>query len=390
MDVVGRDPLQQAEQYLKEGKTQSALPLLAGYVKQHPNSAKGWWLLSFVVPDAKQQIECLERALRLDPQSAPVRSRLEKLKGTVPVTPAFVPPFVDSENLLEKLPHEEEKTIAQPPLQVKAAASKQPDVISGLPRAKSAPVTLTPAVAPTQPPPQRKKKNTKAGILVGMGLFAIVILGAAAFMIISGFISSAQMAPPSSLTQILLPPTWTPTPTPTLLPSITPAVPPALETPTNFITPIDTLDIPKSQVGPYINHYAPNFTLMDVYDGNQVSLNSYTGNVVLVLFWTTWCDYCEAQMSALQMIYQTHKDKGLTILAVDVAEKEALARDFGKAHSLTFNILLDADSSISTKYEVVGFPTLFILDRSGVITYISIGMTDYWKMNTKVGEIMGF
>ncbi|NOH00842.1 MAG: TlpA family protein disulfide reductase [Chloroflexi bacterium] len=386
MDVAGMDTLRQAEEYLKEGKKSSALPLLAGYVQQHPDSARGWWLLSFAVPEVKQQIDCLERALHIEPHAAPVRARLEKLKGTTPPVPAFVPPFVNSEALIAELqsapPPQPERKPA--PLVV-PTASKPADAISQLPKAEA------PLSAVQPPAVQRKeaKRGFQFAALAGMGIAAVVILGFAAVMVVRGLVLPARSAPPGSVTQILLPPTWTPTPTATLLPSLTPIVTPTFVTPTSaFVTPIEKTPVPKSQVGPYTGHYAPDFTLKEVYEGNQVSLGDFSGDVVLVLFWTTWCDYCEAQMSALQMIYQTHKDKGLTILAVNVAEKEALIRDFGKSHALTFHLLTDPEGGVSDAYEIIGFPTLFFVDRSGVITYIGIGMTDYWKINTKLGEIM--
>ncbi|MCQ3938117.1 MAG: hypothetical protein DPW18_13870 [Chloroflexi bacterium] len=387
MDAAGMDPLRQAEEYLKEGKKSSALPLLAGYVQQHPNSARGWWLLSLVVPEVKQQIDCLERALRIEPHAAPVRARLEKLKGTPPPVPAFVPPFVNSEALIEELQSTPPPQFEQKPAsQAAPLPSKPADAISQLPKAKV-------SSSAVQPPVVQQKKNKKgihAAALAGMGIAAVFVLGFAAVMIVRGILLPARSAPPGSVTQILLPPTWTPTPTATLLPSLTPIVTPTFVTPTSaFIAPVERTPVPKSQVGPYVGYYAPDFTLKDVYDNNQVSLGDFSGDVVLVLFWTTWCDYCEAQMSALQMIYQTHKDKGLTILAVDVEEKEALIRDFGKSHALTFHLLTDPEGSIAKSYEIIGFPTLFFVDRSGVITYIGIGMTDYWKINTKVGEIIG-
>jgi hypothetical protein len=73
------DPLGQAAALLRAGQMAQARALLAGYVRQRPESANAWFLLSHAIPDAAQQRECLERALSLDPGHAAARERLAEL-----------------------------------------------------------------------------------------------------------------------------------------------------------------------------------------------------------------------------------------------------------------------------------------------------------------------
>ena len=49
----GMSLLEQAEELLRAGKRQAALPLLAEYLQGHPNSARGWWMLSLAVTDLR-------------------------------------------------------------------------------------------------------------------------------------------------------------------------------------------------------------------------------------------------------------------------------------------------------------------------------------------------
>lgn len=379
MNDAGHDPLQQAEQLLKEGKKQAATALLAGYLQGHPNSARAWWLLSFALPDVNKQIDCLERALRIEPQAPQVIARLQKLKGTLAI-PAFVPPFVDSDEVLKEshpLPAQRQTPSKPVPVPKPVAPVSQPLKVEQ-------PVS-TPAM-----PKKKKGKGMQMAIFAGLGVFAVVVLGIVSVMVMRGLRTSAPSAPMESVTQILLPPTWTPTATPTLRPSLTPFVTVAPATPTSaFVTPQAQETVPASKIGPYVGYRAPNFTLNDVNQDSPISLSSHSGNVVLVLFWTTTCAFCEAQMSALQMIYQVYADDGLTVLAVNSGERENIIQAFGNAHLLTFNLLSDSGRDVSTNYELTAYPTMFFVDRSGVITYISIGMTDYWKMKTEVETMLG-
>src|SRR5687767_7422125 len=94
MKPWGDTVLQDAEQLLREGRIQEARPLLVAHVQKDPSSARGWWLLSMALSDPKQQMDCLERVLRIDPNHAPAQARLSKLKGAVPPSP--VPASVQS------------------------------------------------------------------------------------------------------------------------------------------------------------------------------------------------------------------------------------------------------------------------------------------------------
>ncbi len=49
MNDSGTSLLEQAEELLRAGKRQAALPLLAEYLQGHPNSARCWWLLSLAI-----------------------------------------------------------------------------------------------------------------------------------------------------------------------------------------------------------------------------------------------------------------------------------------------------------------------------------------------------
>lgn len=114
MAIQGKIDLQYIEQLLREGKKQEALPLLAGYLQQNPNSVQGWWLLGLTVSDPKRQIECMERVLLIDPASVLAQAQLEKLKEEISI-PSPAPPFVNPVSLQEpeaispQLPKQESK-----------------------------------------------------------------------------------------------------------------------------------------------------------------------------------------------------------------------------------------------------------------------------------------
>ena len=355
-----KNDLQYMEKLLREGKKQEALPLLAEYLQKNPNSAQGWWLLGLTVSDPKRQIECMERVLRIDPSSVLAQAHLEKLKENESIS-VQVPPFVESVSF-------------DKPESVSVQRTKQE--------------LKPPSAQKTTPASKTNSLLLQYVVIAVLVCVILVVLGFAAITLLRGGVLN-QSAQPAEFTQISLPPTWTPQPTATRITnqqlfqaSATPVLP------ILNLNAAPTIPVPRSQVGPSNGYYAPNFSLNNVNNNVTTSLNDYEGQAVIIFFWATWCQYCKAEMPAVQMIYQAYKDKGLTVLAVDVGESASMARSYRDAHFLTFPILDDAGHDVASTYQVTGFPTFFFVDPSGVISSINVGSVGYWGFDKKVKAML--
>lgn len=100
------------------------------------------------------------------------------------------------------------------------------------------------------------------------------------------------------------------------------------------------------------------------------------GKPVVVRFWADWCKYCEAEMKAIDAVYQRHKDKGLAVLAINAGQDKATAAAFVKKIGVTYPVLLDEPSAIAKRYGVVGLPTTFFIDSAGVVRGKIVGEAD--------------
>lgn len=125
-------------------------------------------------------------------------------------------------------------------------------------------------------------------------------------------------------------------------------------------------DTRATTAAPRVNFAMPAFTLTAL-DGTLVSSDNLRGQVLLVNFWATWCPPCRAEMPLLQSVYQAHRERGLVVLAIDVAENPATVEQYARELGLTFPILLDQQIGVSTAFQVNALPTSFFVDRAGVI-----------------------
>ena len=87
----------------------------------------------------------------------------------------------------------------------------------------------------------------------------------------------------------------------------------------------------------------------------------------LLLFWATWCPYCEALMPHLQKVYDAAGRGHLDVYAIDIKDDGDPVAAL-KERKQTFTLVRDGDA-IADRYHVKGTPGLFLVDAKGNIIY---------------------
>ena len=106
-------------------------------------------------------------------------------------------------------------------------------------------------------------------------------------------------------------------------------------------------------------------------NGEYVSLGKLKGKVVVIYFWTNSC--CGASLKELEPFYSLQKYNGLEILAINELDSEKDVQSYARNNSLSFTQLTDERSMIQKQYRAFGFPTIFIVDRNGIVREKIIG-----------------
>jgi thiol-disulfide isomerase/thioredoxin len=100
-------------------------------------------------------------------------------------------------------------------------------------------------------------------------------------------------------------------------------------------------------------------------EGEQFTNDSVKGKVVLFQFWTTWCPYCKSEESLVNDITAEFADKGLIVLAVDVAESKKKVVQYLKDHPRKCRIVLTGDTNLAAMYAANSYPIYVLIDRDG-------------------------
>jgi len=132
----------------------------------------------------------------------------------------------------------------------------------------------------------------------------------------------------------------------------------------------------SDEVGIRKGQLAPDFELKTI-DGETVKLSDYKGQRVMLNFWATWCPPCRAEMPDMQK-FQENKD--VQILAVNLLETESNpdnVQEFIDELKLTLTVPMDEKSAVSNQYQVVAYPTSFMIDSNGRIQSVVAGALNY-------------
>ena len=117
---------------------------------------------------------------------------------------------------------------------------------------------------------------------------------------------------------------------------------------------------------------APEFTLPQL-NGQQVSLSSYRGRIVLLDFWATWCVPCREETPHFVELQQKYGERGLQVIGVSMDDSPAPVRPFVEQFHVNYPIVMGSDD-ISTKFGgLLGMPTSYLINRDGKIVKRYIG-----------------
>lgn len=130
---------------------------------------------------------------------------------------------------------------------------------------------------------------------------------------------------------------------------------------------------PRAIPSPLVGRMAPAFDLQ-LFTGARLASAELRGRPVVLNFWASWCvPACTDEAPSLQAIWDRYRTKGVTVVGVNIQDREAPARAFIQRFALTFPIGMDPRGEISIDYGVYGVPETYVIDRSGRIVYKHAG-----------------
>jgi peroxiredoxin len=119
-------------------------------------------------------------------------------------------------------------------------------------------------------------------------------------------------------------------------------------------------------------------------DGKPVSLSNLQGNVVLVVFWASWCMPNSAEITWLDHVYEAYRRRGFHILGMnlDVVQNGGMKlevvmpniRRFLVDHNVRWPNLVNGTgpNDYAKAYGVTEIPANFLIGRDGTIVHLDL------------------
>jgi peroxiredoxin len=100
--------------------------------------------------------------------------------------------------------------------------------------------------------------------------------------------------------------------------------------------------------------------------GPRESLASYSGKIVLLHFFASWCPDCAQEAPSLRNLDAALKGSDFQIIGVSIDNDPFEARAFAQRFRLPFPIIVDPEGDLKQYFSIKEVPTTIFLDRMGV------------------------
>ena len=101
---------------------------------------------------------------------------------------------------------------------------------------------------------------------------------------------------------------------------------------------------------------------------DQLNLNDYKGNLILLNFWATWCLPCKEEMPSLDLLHENKDLDNLKIFPINVGQEnfEKTSNFFQDLKIENLKIYFDSPITLAKKLGLRGIPTTILVNKDGL------------------------
>ena len=107
-------------------------------------------------------------------------------------------------------------------------------------------------------------------------------------------------------------------------------------------------------------------------------------------FWATWCPPCRKEIPAFSAMSGKYQDKRVQFVGISI-DTAGNVRDFQREHRVGYPLLIAEPSVVqlteSLGNAAQGLPFTVIVDKTGVISRVKVGMLSEDDLDTTLGRL---
>ena len=131
------------------------------------------------------------------------------------------------------------------------------------------------------------------------------------------------------------------------------------------------------------------FDLPMLTGGGSLASGDLEGRVVVLNFWASWCAPCRREMPMFERVWRDYRDRGVTIVGVDVRDLPVDARSFVEKFNITYPIVRDEEEVLVARLNADPLPQTFFIGRDGKLAGDQIlGETSEEDLTARLDELL--
>ncbi len=136
-----------------------------------------------------------------------------------------------------------------------------------------------------------------------------------------------------------------------------------------------------SDNSPPISGKMPPISLPNL-EGKTVHIKNYDDDLLLLVFWATWCQPCIMEIPSLVEINAKYKPRGLRLVSI-LTDNPGTDRIYSlkKSFNINYEILLGNESQFGA---IVALPTSFIIRKGGKVLEKIEGVMPAYMLISKI------
>jgi len=112
-------------------------------------------------------------------------------------------------------------------------------------------------------------------------------------------------------------------------------------------------------------------------NGQERKLSDFSGKIIFLNFWATWCVPCRKEMPSMERLYQHFKAENFEMIGINLQEPVEFVKEFFEEYKLTFISLLDSTGDVRNRFGIRAIPVTLILDKNQRIIGKAIGEKEW-------------
>ena len=125
-----------------------------------------------------------------------------------------------------------------------------------------------------------------------------------------------------------------------------------------------------------------NVIFLDKKD-KKININDFTGNLLILNFWATWCEPCKEEMPSLDSLQKNTELSNMKIFAINIGKENfnKVNKFFIDLNIKNFEPYFDSPTTLAKKFSLRGVPTSILINKEGQEFARVIGSIDFEDKN---------